>query len=242
MRHRTQRPTLRALAPAVACAAVLAGCALPANLRPAPGADDATWLDQAAVSEVDGVEVVAQANAWPGDPQVPTEVTPIRVVIENDGVEPVRVRYQEFALVADDGRSYAALPPYGVEGQVTDRVVVHNADPVFDPRFVHRDFFVVDTIGPTWYPDFDTYDGPFDRDVYYYEHYHEYWVDIDMPTPSMLAHVIPEGVVSPGGKVDGFLFFEKVDDDHSRVRFRADMVAAATGDVLGEVSIPFVVD
>lgn len=219
-----------------------AGCAIPTKLRPAPGADAAAWLDQAAVSEIDDVEVVAQANAWPGDPEVATQVTPIRVKLDNGGDEAVRVRYQEFALVAEDGTRYAALPPFRIDGEVTERVTVHDADPVFDPRFVHDDYFISDTVGPTWYPNYAVYAGPFDRDVYYYDHYHEYWLDRDLPTPAMLANVIPEGVVGAGGSVEGYLYFEKVDNDHDKVRFRADLVSADDNDVFGEVSIPFVVN
>jgi hypothetical protein len=58
----------------------------------------------------------------------------------------------------------------------------------------------------------------------------------------MIAEVLPEGVLEPGGRVEGFLYFERVDPQAPRVRFRADLTSADTGEVFGEVSIPFTVN
>ena len=217
------------------------GCARPVTLRPAPGATDAEWMAQAAVSQVEDVKIIAQGDAWNGDPDIVQYTTPVRVVIENGSTQPVRLRYQEFALIAADGTRYGALPPYGIEGEVTERVTVRHSGPVYEPLFVHRGFRVASYTSPV-YPRLTAYGGNFMYDPYYYDHYHDYWVDYDLPTRNMLRSALPEGVIDPGGRIEGFLYFERVDDEHAQVRFRSDVVNAETGDMMGEVSIPFVVE
>jgi hypothetical protein len=44
-----------------------------------------------------------------------------------------------------------------------------------------------------------------------------------LPTPEMVGAALPEGVLNPGGYISGWLYFEKVDDDESRVQLRASM-------------------
>ena len=73
-------------------------------------------------------------------------------------------------------------------------------------------------------------------DPYYYDAYETYYADIDLPTPEMLQHALPEGVVDPGGSVTGFIYFEDVSDDVPRVEFRGQLVDASTG------TIPFAVE
>jgi hypothetical protein len=66
---------------------------------------------------------------------------------------------------------------------------------------------------------------------------------LKLPTPEMRQRVIPEGVVNSGGNLDGWLFFEKVEDENlDRVMFRADLVDAETGKKFAEVRIPFLVE
>jgi len=217
-----------------------AGCARQTVLRPGPDADEVSWMEQAAVEEVDDVRIVAQVDTWPGDPDVETHVTPVRVVVENDSDQPVRLRYQEFALIAADGSRFAALPPYAVEGEVTDRTIVEHPQPMSDPMFEYRRFTVASYTGPV-YPTLGKYEGRFVYDPYYYHYYQDYWVDYELPTVTMLEHAIPEGVIAPDGRVAGYLYFEPVPPEQSKVRFRADVVNASNGQMLGEVSIPFVV-
>ena len=58
----------------------------------------------------------------------------------------------------------------------------------------------------------------------------------------MQQRVLPEGVIDSGGSLDGWLFFERVDNDLERVVFRADLVNADTGRKFAEVRIPFTVE
>jgi hypothetical protein len=57
----------------------------------------------------------------------------------------------------------------------------------------------------------------------------------------MIVKALPEGVLEPGGRVTGFVYFEEV-EDVPRVRFVAQLVNASTGARFGTLTIPFVVD
>lgn len=218
----------------------LAACTPGATLRPGPAADDAAWLDQAAVEDVEGVEIVAQTDAWEGDPGVRDHVTPMRVVIENGHDEAIRVRYQDVALIAADGTRYNALPPYEVRGALEERHVVRH-DVRVDPALIYDDYVVAPYVHAA-YPRMESYAGRFYHDIDYYDHYHDYWTLHPLPTSHMVSVAIPEGVVRPNGSVEGFFYFPSVDVDHERVRLRIDVAEVERGRSLGEVSIPFVVN
>ena len=226
----------------LAGALAAAGCATSrTELDPAPAANEVSGMMDAAVDRVEGVRMVVQSQAWPGMSEIKTEVTPLRVVIENNGSVPVRLRYDEFTLVGPQGTRYSALPPYGVEGSVEEPVLVEGYDPITAPAFEYDNFYVAPYYASA-YPTIDPYADPFYYDPYYYDRYETVWQSINLPTEEMVAEVLPEGVLDPGGRVAGFLYFERVDPEAPRVRFRADLVSAADGDVFGEVSIPFIVN
>lgn len=218
---------------------VAAGCSGPGTaLDPAPAAE--TVGPDTAVDRVDGVRMTAETGAWDGLARVTTEVTPIRVTIENDGAAPLRLRYDDFALVSPQGRRYAALPPYGVEGDVTDPTLVDAYAPVATPGFAYSGFQVAPYYSSV-YPSVTAYGGAFGYDPAYYDRYYTVYRDIELPTQEMVAEALPEGVISPGGRVSGFLYFERVPPSAPRVRFRADLTAAESNAAFGEISIPFTV-
>jgi hypothetical protein len=45
----------------------------------------------------------------------------------------------------------------------------------------------------------------------------DYWAEIELPTAEMRRRVIPEGVIESGWDLEGWMFFEKVDDDGQKV-------------------------
>jgi hypothetical protein len=225
--------------------AFLVGCGTGTNLQPAPSATEVAAMEDAAISSVDGIDVRAQADAWTGDLAVTTHVTPVRVYIENDSGEPLRVRYSEFALVAPDGQRYAALPPFNVEGDITEPVLVRDYSPVADPIFTY-DAFSVAPYYSTIYPDLTPYADPFFYDPDYYYRYGDVldtiFVEENLPTATMLQNALPEGVLYDGGQVSGFLYFEKVDPEQPRVTFRADLEKADAKASFGTATIPFTVE
>ena len=185
---------------------------------------------------MEGITILVHAEKWPGPVDISQEVTPLRVRINNNGGTPLRVRYNEFNLIGSGSESYSALPLELIEGEITVRTDVYDY-----PRFTHRNFAVAPYHSPL-YPGIDPYPGNFAWDPYYYNTYFGYWSEIHLPTPAMRQHVIPEGVVSGGGNLEGWLFFEKVDNQENHVVFRTDRVDADTGRKFAEVRIPFIVE
>ena len=64
-----------------------------------------------------------------------------------------------------------------------------------------------------------------------------------LPTGAMVQKALPEGVLEPGGRVTGFLYFEDIDvgkDD--RATFVTDLVNASGGETVGAIRIPLEID
>lgn len=55
----------------------------------------------------------------------------------------------------------------------------------------------------------------------------------------MLRKGLPEGVLEPGGRVTGFLYFEGIGPDVDRVRLLADFPDAVTDERVTRLGIPF---
>jgi hypothetical protein len=171
-------------------------------------------------------------NAWEGTPDnLRGEVTPVLVTITNNSPHPVRLRYNEFRLVSPTGQSFAALPPFQIEGNVWERVTTVAYPPV--------GFGLAPYLSP-YYPGMPYYYGPYVYDSFYYNRYYPVFVRVQLPTGDMLQKALPEGVLEPQGRITGFLYFEHVSNDVARVDFRADMINAQTNQQLATVSIPFV--
>ena len=202
------------------------------NLKPAPQANQVVGMESAAEATVADVHMLAAAGDWPGHWRIEQEVTPLRVVIENNGKIPVCLRYSDFTLVGAEGNRFAALPLSAVEGTSIEMVRT--------PRFRHRNFYVAPYYSDI-YPGMTPYPHRFPHDPYYYDRYYTYWSSIELPTPLMREQVLPEGVIDPQGQVEGWLYFEHL-NGVSRVTFRADLVSAETGKEFGEIRIPFVLE
>jgi hypothetical protein len=231
MRPTTGRARSRtAAASLIAVAIALGGCA--AQLRPAPEALVLPGPGQAAIAETAGVRIVASAEAWRGDPEsLDRIVTPMLVRVENDGAVAVQVRYEDFALVAEDGRRFAAIPPFNVRGVVS--TPYRGLYPVHRPGVSpFSSFYPRLAIAPGLYP-FD----PFYDDAYW-----PYWYRwVNLPTGDMVQKALPEGVLQPGDRTTGFLYFEDVDKAR-RVTFEARLPVRDTNNRTVGLTIPFVVD
>ena len=215
------------------------GCTPPAaNLKPASTANMVAHLEEAAVSQVKGVQVIVQTDQWPGPQPIQNEVTPVRVVIDNKSETALRLRYNDFALIADDGTRYAALPLYRIVGSIPEPVIDTGYTAITEPHFVYHAF----TVAPFYaniYPTMMAYRGTFAYDPFYYDTYNAYWINLPLPTQEMFKRALPEGVLDVGGRIEGYLYFERVSDDQSRVTFRADLSSTQSNQFFGEVRIPF---
>ncbi len=213
------------------------GCDRGPELRPAAGAYEVRDREAAAARVQDGVRVMAQAGEWPGDIKIISEVTPLRVILENGSQRPVQVRYSSFTLTAADGATYHAIPPRYVAGDGNLAVT-----PI-RPGFNAVGFRAAPYYGAA-FDGLGSFVGEFPYDSDYYETYDSYWEQtLLLPTREMVAVAMPEGVLEPNGRLDGFLYFERLrQPDGSEVTFRAALHSAEGDEPLGSVRLPFVID
>ena len=204
------------------------------DLAPAPGALAAPpGPGSGAMASVEGVSIEARAGAWNGVPQnLEAESIPLLVEITNNGDQPIRLRYNEMQLVAPDGSTFNAIPPYSVEGDVAENV---------DVRFRGTGFHVAPYLS-RYYTVYDPFTGTFFYDRVYYDRYVPASINVELPTSDMISMALPEGVLDPGGRIQGFLYFEDVEDlDIPSVDFTVALVDANTEERIGTVTIPFTV-
>lgn len=220
----------------------LAGCEDEAP-PPAPTAAEATPEVPAAeparaveVREVADVTVVASFDAWAGELAVPEAVTPVRLRVENEGRLSVLVQYESMSLVAADGTTHSAIPPFELEGDLEKRRAV--AVPDTSPRWTSEGFFVTHAYDPLFDDAFEVWKEEVYSDPRHYDYYHSHWSGEEMPTANMLSLALPEGVIDEGGFVQGFVYFEKLDGDEP-VTFRMQL-RSASGYRFGSIQLPFV--
>lgn len=209
------------------------GCASEPQLRPAKEANLAKGVDDGAVASEAGVSLEAQVNAWRWTPEhLNEELTPVLVRIENNSDVPLRVRYEEFQLVTTRGIVYAALPPFDIRGKVTERIDTY--------AYPASGFFVAPHLHG-YYSGLGAYDSPFFYDTYYSTYYPVY-AQYELPTGEMLVRALPEGVIEPGGRIAGFIYFadiESIEPIPGKVKLRYVLVDAESRERFGVIEIPF---
>jgi len=210
------------------------GCARTvAELTPAPGATRASGTGEGATATVAGVQVVARSKAWRWDPtDLDTKVTPILVEFQNNGDRPVIVRYNHISLMDDAGNRFNVMPPYDIDGTLSEAFTVQN------PYYGFNRFAVAPYLS-RWYPRFSRYDGAFAYDPAYYRPYYTRYLTVALPTPEMVHRALPEGVISSGGRAAGFVYFEAFHRGAKSLTLDVDIVDAVSGAVLGTAQIPF---
>lgn len=232
----------RWLATLAACA-LIAGCASRPQLVPGPGAETVTPGGTIAKASAADVTVTVDPDAWRGGVSIAHAVTPMHVRIENNSGEKLAIRYRHFAMLAEDGERFAALPPYEIRGTVAGGAPARRYPPVDRLGFTYERFYVA-PFYHFMYPGIAVYHAhPFFFDPFYYDGYYPHWsrVRTELPTPEMLRVALPEGVLDEGGVLAGFLYFEPVKPEASPVTFRAEIVDIVSGETMGTVTIPFVV-
>lgn len=217
---------------------LVAGCATGgAYLQPAPTANLAARGRESAVGEAAGVRIVANGDAWHGNPiNLGSVVTPVRVRISNTNAAPVQIRYRDFQLT-EGGFTSAALPPYRVRssGNRPGRYGL------LIPGFAYSGFFIAPYYAPFYRWRFRMWRGPFAWNPGWYAGYYAMWNrSVRLPTADMQAKAIPEGVLEHDGQLSGFLYFRKVRGRATPVTLSFDVTNARTGAKLGTVDIPFI--
>ena len=204
-------------------------CAHTAQLVPAP---DAPRLNGAAVAEAEGIRLTAGGQRWSGEPRdLANIVTPLYVTVENGSSTPIRIRYREVELIYPNGLQVSAIPPFQIQRPGTQTVV---AGPAFaaDGFYLHPRYH-------GFYPGMPLWEGPWDYDPFMYEQMYGSW-EPSLPTRDMLTNALPEGVLQPGGRAAGFLYFHRVSSE-GRVTLEFDAVDANTRARIAALRIPMIV-
>jgi hypothetical protein len=173
------------------------------------------------------VKLTVEADRWSARPANLTQVIPLLVTLENNGTAPLRVRYDAFALRTPSGQWLPALPPFDIQGAETVQVAERYP-------FAADGFFVSPYLWSR-YPYFTRFDGPFYYDPFYYNSFYPVFKRVMLPTSDMVQMVLPEGVLQPGGRIAGFLYFETSNFDPDRGTFVADLVDAKSLRRLGRI-------
>jgi hypothetical protein len=194
-------------------------------LRPATTANLVPGERDTASAETMGVRVVANAHAWYGDPQdLEDVVTPIRLTIENHSGRKLRIRYGDFRLKGPSGFSASVLSPFELD---------RSLGPVV-PEFTYSGFYLAPYFDELYDGDFDDWTGPFELDDY-----GGYGLWGVLPSRDIASKGLPEGVLDDGGRLTGFLYFQRPDPGWRQVSLVADLTDAVTGEHFGTLRIPF---
>jgi hypothetical protein len=207
-------------------ALTLAACA--GRLHPAPTAMVLPGPGASATATAGGVRLIASARAWQGFPRdLGQALIPLLITIDNERAEAVGVRYQDIALLSPDGWRLAALPPHAVQGTVTEPVAAL-------PYTVAQPYAFGGVYGPrAWYP-WGRWGWP-----WYYDPGPVY-ARVPLPTSDMLRLALAESTVPPGGRLQGFVYFERDVRKGTPLELALTVTDPETREPLGVVRIPFV--
>jgi hypothetical protein len=224
------RPTLAGCAASLL--ALAAGCGH-GKLVPAASANVVPGAPGAAYRIVDGVRCSADVEAWSGRPgRLPGTVTPVKVRIVNSSGSPIRLLYQDFALVGHGGHKYFPVPVLSIEPDA-------NA-PRLDPVYAATNFFVAPRFKDV-YQTLEAWPQPLGRDDDLYEQQYRIWGK-EPPPMEVVRMGMPEGVLADGGVISGFLYFENPLGREDRVTFEAEFDATDGQATVAAVKIPFRVE
>jgi hypothetical protein len=218
----------------VASAVMAAACSRTvAELTPGPGAATVGGAGQGATATAAGVQVTARSKAWHWNPvDLDSKVTPLLIEMHNNSDRSVLVRYNHVSLTDDAGNHFSVMPPYDIDGTVNEAFTVQN------PYYGFNRFSVAPYLS-RWYPRFSRWNGAFAYDPAYYRPYVTRYAEIALPTAEMVHRALPEGVMSPGGNAEGFVYFEAFKRGAKTLTLNVDIVDAMSGSVIGTAKIPF---
>lgn len=224
------------------------------SLAPAGSAIRVPGAPAAAYAIVDGIRCSADVGAWnlPAE-SLPGSVIPVKIRVRNGSERPIMLRYDDFVLIGNNGRSYRPRPvlPLGDEAR-------RRWSPI-EPIYASDKFFVAPRFHDV-YTTIDPWPAPLPRDESLYERQFRRWGDA-APPGQAVRMALPEGVLEVGGVISGFLFFESPLDRESHVTLKAGLAwterpassdeqsapgrdQAKTADVLAsaDIEIPFQVE
>lgn len=189
-----------------------------------------------AVVEKDGVRVAASGDDWTARPaDLPDRLTPVRVRIINHSGRSLQILYDRFTLAGARGRVYRPLPPVPL---FHDRPL--DSAGTVRPFFASDSFFVRPAHRDV-YPSLPPWPTRLPGDDRLYERQYKLWGQ-GLPTPEVQRMGLPEGVLSDGGQISGFLFFENATGRESKLLFKADLGEGKGSPLVTSIAIPFRVE
>lgn len=198
------------------------------RLFPAPTAAHVPGAPGAAIFAAGGVGCSADAQAWRlGPAELPDSVTPFKVRVANSSGLPIRILYQEFALVGAKGHDYLPIPVLPLDPDVQSTRL--------EPLDATTKFFVAPRFHDV-YQTVDAWPQPLARDDDLYETQYRRWGQA--PSSAIVESGMPEGVLADGGVITGFLFFERPSGEDA-VTFQAEFDDSDGKNTVALVKIPF---
>lgn len=228
------RPAWRANIALMSIAALLTACTWRGLLRPAPSQEGIPHEAGSAVATAAGIRLVVRTGGWNGNPPgLEQAVIALNVAIENHGTHPLRVRYPELKL-RGPALDYQPLPPALLVGnEVTVR-----SKPLLVPRGSFDGFHIAPyrccaALGNT------PWTLPWENDPGFYKRQYAKWT-VSLPTVDMIERALPEGVLDPGGRISGFLYFQHLHREAQTAHLTFDLIDARSALSFGTLSIDFV--
>lgn len=157
-----------------------------------------------------GVRVMARVGAWAGGEAIYAQVTPVGLVIENRGDQALLVRLDLLELIASGGARSAALPPFELRFR-DDGSAIAQAGAGGGLYTLRHVGFAVAAPYRHLYTGLSVWPGTATAGLDYHREHTKYWSRLGgSPSPEMQRRALPEGVLRPGGRASGFVYFEKV--------------------------------
>lgn len=198
-----------------------------------------------AVERSEDSYVETTTDQWPGDEAVTRYATPVHVLVRNDGERPIRVALPFFKLVGQSGRAYDALPVVAIEERAKPPII-EGSNFLLSPEAVAEGNQLNPNPGPIYdevIPETATNRYRLGYSIDYTKTQWAYWHEHDfLPTKQMQWYALRERVLEPGDAVQGYIYFERVDDEARAVQLQIDIVDAETGEGIERVSIPYLTE
>lgn len=188
----------------------------------------------AGIGSYHGVRLIADPGAWEGIPAVAERLTPIKITVHNNYATAIRVLYQHFVLVGDNGTRFAVLNAFNID----EKMRASKPASTTRPPMLNSHYFFPSPRRHDYMPGLPSAREPFPYNPLHYERLrHRKPKEIALPTGYMKSVAFPEGDIKGHESVTGFLYFEKV-REVARVELHMDLMKAEDGSVFGRIRVP----
>lgn len=244
-------PSMRQVMPLALLPAALFACAHQKAM------EESSRAGRAAVAEVNGIRVMASADAWKDSRSRPAHpFTPIKVSVENHSGRTLSLAYHDFSLADRAGAQYLPLvgmrakPPEGPQRSVMASAAYQHVE-VYAPisescgrqdRLVDAPYQAFSYTGPLPVNNVAlSFTGPQPASgvVPYASTGGDSWCPEQLPTPQMVTEALPEKALASEARAEGFVYFQAQGDRGVPAQLTMNLVDASTGQSFGRVELNF---